>query len=325
MINVGIIGAGNIATKMAKTIKGVEKAVAYAIASRDSERALAFAEEYGFKKAYNSYDALVRDENVDLVYIATPHNFHYEHAKLALENGKHVLCEKTVTLNATQFKKLTAIAFERHLTFVEAIWTRFMPMHQQLKMLLDDGVIGEPQILYGNLSYYLEHVERMYDPNLAGGALLDLGVYPVHYALSLFGNDYQSIQSTMTKTELGVDRHTAITLQYPDGKIAQLMCSMNAFEQSSKILGTNGRIETTGIHHIEEIRVYDKDNHCTQVLTRPDDIGGFEFELAETIKMIEEQNIESNIVTHEDSLAVMNVLDTVRQQHHFVYPDEMDE
>ncbi|MFK8242862.1 MULTISPECIES: Gfo/Idh/MocA family oxidoreductase [unclassified Facklamia] len=322
MINVGIIGAGKIAAKMAKTIHGVDKANAYAIASRDAERALSFAETHGFKKAYHSYEALVRDENVDLVYVATPHNFHFKHAKLALENGKHVLCEKAITLNAKELTELIAIATERQLTFVEAIWSRFMPLHLQLKSLLDTGAIGEPQILYGNLSYYLEHVERMYNPHLAGGALLDLGVYPVHYALSLFGNDYQSIQSTMMKTELGVDRHTAITLQYADGKIAQLMCSMNAFEQSSKIYGTNGRIETTGIHHIEEIRVYDKENNCTQVIKRPNDIGGFEFELAETIKMIEEHKIESDIVTHADSLAVMQVLDTVRQQNDFIYPNE---
>lgn len=323
MINVGIIGAGNIAVKMANTIHAEEKAHAYAVASRNIAKAQAFAKEHHFEKAYGSYDALVKDEFVDLVYVAIPHNFHYEHAKLALLNGKHVLCEKAVTLNAPQLEELIALSKERQLVFLEAIWSRFMPLQLQLKKQLDEGIIGKPVILNANLCYPIEHVERMYRADLAGGSLLDLGIYPVHFALQMFGNDYETVSSEMVLTDQGVDRHTMITLKYPDGKMAQLLSSMSTGSYAeATILGDNGLVKINGSNHIDEMTFYSKTMEVIERYQRPADAGGFDFELREAIGLIENGKIESTIVTHEDSLAAMRLLDTVRAQNHFIYPEE---
>ena len=179
----GIIGAGGIAVWMAKTLASVEGAESYAIAARDLTRAQAFAEKYGFAKAYGSYEELVSDPAVDVVYIATPHSYHFAHAKLAMEHGKHVLCEKAFTINEGQAEELFRIAEKHHVLITEAIWTRYMPSRKIIDDLLTEGVIGEVKTLTANLSYRICQNERLIRPELAGGALLDITIYPLNFAL----------------------------------------------------------------------------------------------------------------------------------------------
>lgn len=324
MVKIGIIGAGNIAQKMARTINAEEKAVAYAVAARDLERAKAFADQFGFEKAYGSYLELVEDPEVELVYVATTHNFHYEHCKLAMEHDKHVICEKAITINTPQLEELISIANERHLTFVEAIWSRFMPLQLKLKQLLDEGAIGTPRLIQANHFALIEDKERMYRPDLAGGALLDLGVYPIHFTLQMFGNDYQTMTSSMELTDLGVDRTTAITLTYEDGRMAQLLTSMSVMRYTDVIIvGDKGMFRIDGSNHIDVMRQYDASNQLVETFLRPEDVGGFDFQLREAIDLIEQGKVESSIVTHEDSLAVMRLMDAVRYEHGFKYPEEM--
>ncbi len=194
-MNIGIIGAGWIADKMGETLSGVpadKGLVKYAIASRDIVKARSFAEHWGFKKAYGSYQELVDDPDVDLVYIATPHSHHYPHTKLALEAGKPVLCEKAFMANAREAEEILNLAHRKGIFITEAIWTRYMPLSLKVKELLDAGEIGEPRIVNASLCYYMDHKERILRPDLCGGALLDLGVYSINFARMYFGSDFAS-------------------------------------------------------------------------------------------------------------------------------------
>ena len=209
-MKVGILGAGGIARKMANTLAGMERAQGYAVASRNLEKAEAFAKEWNIPKAYGSYEEMLEDEQVDLVYVATPHSHHYEHVKLCLDHGKHVLCEKAFTVNADQAREVLSMAEEKGLLLTEAIWTRYMPSRKMVKDLAESGVIGKVTSLTANLGYSLRGVARMEEPGLAGGALLDLGVYPLNFAAMVFGDQVKSMESTVVKSDKGVDLENSI-------------------------------------------------------------------------------------------------------------------
>ena len=174
-MKLGILGAGGIASTMAKTVAGMKDVEAYAVAARDLGRAQVFAQKYEVKKAYGSYEEMLADDEVGLVYIATPHSHHYLHAKMCLEAGKHVLCEKAFTVNGEQAQKLFDLAKEKKLLITEAIWTRYMPSRKMINDIIESGVIGEVTAVTANLSYTVSHVERIRKSELAGGALLDVG------------------------------------------------------------------------------------------------------------------------------------------------------
>ena len=174
--NMAIIGAGVIANAMAEAINGLEQVNAYAVASRSMERAEQFAAKWNFQKAYGSYEELVSDPEVELVYVATPHSHHFEHAKLCVEHGKPVLVEKAFTANAQQAEELISLAEEKKVFLTEAIWTRYLPAAAIIRKLMEDGAIGEPKSLTAEFSVPLTHVQRMCVPALAGGALMDLGM-----------------------------------------------------------------------------------------------------------------------------------------------------
>lgn len=186
-VKIGIIGAGWIAEQMAITLRGMTGVEAYAIASRSMQNAREFADRWGFARAYGSYEEMLDDEQVQLVYIATPHSHHLEHARMSLLRGKPVLCEKAFTANARQAEELLNLAHERNLFITEAIWTRYMPLSQTINKLIADGAIGHPMTLSANLGYPIGNRERLMQPALAGGALLDLGVYALNFASMVFG------------------------------------------------------------------------------------------------------------------------------------------
>ena len=239
--NVGIMGTGNIAAVMAETLNRMKGVKLYAVASREKVKADVFAGKHGVKKAYGSYEELVKDNKVELIYIATPHSEHYENARLCLENNKPVLCEKSFTANAAQAEELFKLAREKHVFITEAIWTRYMPMLKTIREVIGSGVIGDPKTLTANLGYVIDKVERILSPALAGGALLDVGVYPINFAMMIFGNDIEKVRSSCTYTDTGVDRQNTVTLQYGDGKYAVLNSSMESLSDRKGIIyGTKG-------------------------------------------------------------------------------------
>lgn len=231
-MKIGILGAGGIAATMAETLKGMKQAgddvELYAVGARDAGRASKLANEYGFEKSYGSYEELVADPQLELVYIATPHSHHCEHTKLCLTHGKHVLCEKAFAANTAQAEEMIKMAEEKKLLLTEAIWTRYMPMRRTIDEVAASGVIGKITSLSANLGYVIHQVERIMDPALAGGALLDLTVYPINFALMVFGDQITATDAMCVKTPTGVDGQDTVVFTYADGRMANLYTTIYA-------------------------------------------------------------------------------------------------
>lgn len=318
-----ILAPGNIAGTMAKTISRMDGIESYAVASRDYGRAKAFAGEWGFEKAYGSYEELVDDPEVGLVYVASPHSHHYQHAKLCLEHGKHVLVEKAFTVNAAQAQELIDISEERGLLLAEAIWTRYMPSRGMVDDLVASGVIGEVTSLTANLGYILPHVERMQKPELAGGALLDLGIYPINFALMAFHGQVERVHASAVLSPSGIDWMNSITLVFEGGKMAVLHSDMLAqTDRQGVISGDKGYLEVQNINNCEEIRVFGLNRKLTARYTVPKQISGYEYEVLACKKAIEAGKTECEEMPHAESLRVMKLLDEVRSQWGMKFPCE---
>lgn len=322
-MKVGILGAGGIARKMALTLNGMEGADAYAVASRNLQKAQRFAEDEHVEKAYGSYEEMLADENVDLVYIATPHSHHLEHAKLSISYGKPVLCEKAFTANAKQAKELFDYAKEKHVFITEAIWTRYMPSRRIITDILESGELGELQMLSANLGYELSGVERLIKPELAGGALLDVGVYPINFASMFFGNDIEKITSTCVKIDSGMDAEDAMIFSYKDGRIATLHAGMMAAtEQYGIIYGTKGYLIAYNINNIDKIEVFTKDRTLVRTIKVPKQITGYEYEVEACKRALEDGQLECEEMPHSETVKIMEQMDALREDWGVRYPFE---
>lgn len=322
-INIGFIGAGSIAKKMAKTIAKIKDVESYAVSARDIKRSKLFAKEYGFKKFYGSYEDMVKDENVDLVYIATPHSHHYEHIKLCLNNNKNVLCEKAFTVNTKQARDVILLAKKKKLLLAEAIWTRYMPSREIINETIKSGIIGKVSSLTANLGYVVNKKERLIEPELAGGALLDVGVYTINFALMVFGNKIKKIDSTCVKTKKGVDEQNSITLTFDDGKMAVLNSTMSALTNREGVInGDKGYIVVKNINNPESITVYSLDRKIIKTIKIPKQISGYEYEVISCADAIRNKKLECKEMPHEDIIRVMNIMDTLRRSWKIKYPCE---
>ncbi len=322
-VNIGIMGAGNIASVMAETIKRMKGVRLYAVASREKIRAEVFAGKHGCKKAYGSYEELAKDSKIDLIYVATPHSEHFENAKLCLINGKPVLCEKAFTANAYQAEELFRIAQENGVFITEGMWTRYMPMLTTIREVVGSGVIGEPKTLTANLGYVIDKVERLQNPALAGGALLDVGVYTLNFALMIFGNNIDKIHSCCTYTDTGVDQQNTITIQYMDGKCAVLNSSMVSLSDRKRIIyGTKGFAIAENINNLASIAVYDTSYKKLAEYKRPKQISGYEYEVEACIRAIRDHQMECVEMPHSETIRVMKMMDNLRKEWGIVYPFE---
>lgn len=321
-MKIGILGAGLIARKMAETVNGMDGVFLGAVASRDEAKARAFADEFSAEKYYGSYEELAADEDIDLIYVATPHSHHYEHARLCLSAGRNVLCEKAFTANYKQAKELIDLAESKGLYIGEAIWTRYLPMRFTLDEIIASGVIGEISSLTANLGYSIAHVERLRKPELAGGALLDLGVYTINFALMAFGSDIVEITSSCSKNEYGVDTHNTVILDYTDGRTAILHSNMNSNTDLKGIIyGSKGRIEFENINNCEGINVLLNDGTVTRYET-PKQITGFEYEVEASLEAIRQGKTECEQMPHSEILRVMKIMDNLRAEWGIKYPFE---
>ena len=322
-MKIGILGAGNISRKVAPALVALPEIECYAVASRDLEKARAFADEFGFEKVYGSYEALLSDPAVELVYVATPHSHHYEHMMLCLEHGKNVICEKAFTMNAQQAKRICAAAKERGLYAAEAIWTRYMPSRKMIQELLDSGIIGKPNTLTANLSYVISGVRRIYEPALAGGALLDIGVYGLNFALMHFGSDIVRVESSVTKMDTGVDGMEVITLHYRDGRMAVLTHSVYCRSDRMGIIhGDKGYLVVENINNPQSIQVFDTEDRLLARYTVPEQVNGYEYEFAEAARCIAEGKLEADSMPHSDTIEVMELMDSLRKSWGVLYPQE---
>lgn len=322
-MKVGIIGLGKIAGVMANTLRQMEGVECYGAASRSLEKAESFAKEYGFTKAFGSYEELVQDEEVGLIYIATPHSHHYENMKLCIEHGKPILCEKAFTINAKQAREVLALAKEKGVFVAEAIWTRYIPMRAKLDEIIASEVVGKAHMMTANLGYIILQKDRIAKPELAGGALLDVGVYPLNFAAMAFGTDLKSISSTAVLTESGVDAQNSMTLTYHDGKMAVLNSSAVGFSDRKAIVYCEaGFIEAHNVNNCEKICVYDLQREMIASYDAPEQISGYEYEVEASIRAIEAGKVECEEMPHEETIRMMEWMDTLREQWGMKYPME---
>lgn len=321
MFKVGILGAGWIAEKMAEALAPLTDYCVYAIASRSLEKASGFAQKWNVPKAYGSYEEMVSDKDVDLVYIATPHSHHFPHTMLALEHGKHVLVEKAFTANAAEAEILIQTARKKGLFITEAIWTRYMPLSHKVKEIMESGIIGQPRLLTATLCYMMEFKERILRPELCGGALLDLGVYALNFARMYFGTDIVRTVSNCQKGETGMDMQECISLSFADGKMANLQAGTLCLNDRQGIInGTEGYIRVDNINCPHVVEVY-RDYELTARYEKPEDmVNGYEYQVYECRRCIEAGLAESPMMPHEETLSIMRQMDALRKEWGVVYP-----
>ena len=322
-MKIGIIGAGHIADVVAPTLVAMEGIECYAVSSRSLDKAQTFAQKHGFRKAYGSYGEMLQDPQVELVYVATPHSHHFEHMMLCIEHGKHILCEKAFTMNAEQARVVKTAAAEKGVYVAEAIWTRYMPSRKVIDEVLASGIIGKPNTLTANLSYIIAHKERIYDLNLAGGALLDIGIYGINFALMHFGTDIERVESSVKMLPTGVDAMETITVFYHDGRMAVLTHSIFCRSDRKGIIhGDNGYMVIENINNPQSLKVYDTSDREIAAYDFTDQISGYEFQFAESAACIAAGKTEADSMPMEDTVYVMEFMDSLRNTWGMVYPQE---
>ena len=345
-MRVGFIGAGGIAQKMAFTMRKLEspeQVVAAmrqmkllisdekenilgdipeiectAVAARDLERAESFAGTYGFRKAYGSYEALLADPDIDLVYIALPHSHHCRWTKEALTAGKHVLCEKAFALNEEEAKEMVDLAKGKNLLLAEAIWTRYMPSRKIIEEIIQSGELGKIYTVSANLGYPVFMNERMFRPELGGGALLDLTVYPLNFASMFLGNDIRGISASCILDDHGVDGQNQVMMAYSDGKMASLFASMFTLtDRAGWIYGEKGNLEVQNINNPEAIRLYRHNKENVPFLEKdysvPPQISGYESEVISCALAIRNGKCECEEMPHSETLEIMRQMDRIRK------------
>ncbi|HIZ36879.1 MAG TPA: Gfo/Idh/MocA family oxidoreductase [Candidatus Ruania gallistercoris] len=312
----GILGPGGIARRFAADVPAHTTSSVVAVGSRSEERAASFASEFAIPTAYGSYAELVADPQVQAVYIATPHSEHLEHARLALAAGKPVLVEKSLTRNAAEARALFDTAAGQDLFAMEAMWTRFLPHMVVLRELLAAGEIGEVRMVTAEHGQALDHVadaHRLKNPALAGGAMLDLAVYPVSFAHDLLGTP-DEVVALGTLTETGVDASESITLRYGGTTLAILGATMTAATPNAAVVtGSAGRVEIDGTFYAPStLTIRPRGGDVRQV--SPAVGSGFEYQAAEVARRVHAGERESPLLTWADTVEVMATMDEARRQ-----------
>ncbi len=321
-LNWGILGPGKISKKFAQDVNLVDNAVLYAVGSRSEERAKKFAQAYHVEKAYGSYEDLLNDPDVDIIYIGTPHNSHKQYAIAAMNAGKHVLCEKPLGLNLDEVKEMIDASKSNQVFLMEALWSRFNPTIVEVLGKLKEGVIGEVNYVNVDFSVYRDFpVEgRMLNMDLAGGSLLDMGIYPVFLAYLVFGYPEQILAASRFH-ETGADMQTAAILKYKHG-IANLLSGFSSqSDMVAKIHGTQGRILLNRRWHQADGYkiVNDQDETSFQL---PIKGIGYTYEIEECIDCISRGLIESPKWSHQNSVDLIKIMDEIRKQVGLKYPSE---
>lgn len=320
-LRVGIIGAGWIAEKAAITLKNLEGASCYAIASRSLEKAQAFAEKWQVSCAYGSYSELIADENVDLVYVATPHSHHYDVTKEALENGKPCLVEKAFMANHRQAADIVRISRERKVFLAEAIWTRYQPAVPIVRQLISNGQIGTPRLITATLGYSMGNKPRIMRPDLCGGALLDLGVYAINFVRMFCDSPIEKMESQCVKSDTGMDLTNAISFTFANGMLANVQSSACCVgDNIGVIAGTEGNIIIDNINNPQRIRINKRDRVFVKDINVPKQITGYEYQFIACKQALEEGLIEPPQMPLEETLYIMKMMDELRMKWGVHYP-----
>lgn len=320
----GIAGPGNIANKFAQAIKNVDGAELCAVASRSVDKATEFANKYGIENIFSSYEDMASSDKIDAVYIATIHSFHKPCAELFLNAKKHVLCEKPICVNANQAKQLFECAKKSGMFLMEAMWTRFLPAIKETRAMIERGEIGTVMAFEADFCYREtpESSAILYDNTLAGGGVLDVGIYPLNLSAYLFGNNPKELIATAI-TDSGVDVLTQMTLTYDSGVISSLSCAIGVEKPATAyIYGAEGYIKLPTFYGADEIILVK--NEEEKYINMPFIGNGFEEEIIEACECIRMGKTQSDVMSHSESLAILNEMDDVRRQIGIKYPLEFE-
>lgn len=321
----GILGCGKIARKFAADLKWVTDCQLLAVGARKLSTAQAFANDFPAPNIHGSYEALVRDPEVDVIYVATPHGLHYEHVMLCLKHKKAVLCEKAFAITHRQAKEMLEFAKVQNTFIMEAFWTRLLPHYVKMKELLAQGVIGTIKYIHAEFGFKPTppFPQRLYDPALGGGALLDIGVYPVFLALDVLGKP-DRIEATMVAATTGVDEQCAIQFYYNNGAIAQLFCTFASnLATGADIAGDKGRIRLTHRFHgpTANLEFYPGIVDTREEIPTERARGnGYEYEVDHVNQCLRNGLKESPVLTHKFTLLLMQTLDEIRAKAGIEYP-----
>ena len=320
----GILATGWIAELFVKDLQLTGHKVT-AVGSRTAASAQRFADEFNIPKAHASYDALAADPNVDIIYIATPHPQHHAAAILALNAGKHILVEKAFTLNAIEAQEITILARAKGLLVLEAMWTRFLPHMQRIRDIIAAGSIGEVRSITADHRQKLsdDPKHRLNDLALGGGALLDLGIYPISFTWDILGKP-DSMQASASFRETGADAQVATIFHYASGAIATTLSSSDsAGPNRACIVGRKGRIEIDRVwYEPTSFRVYNNDNVVIETFNEPRIGRGMQYQAEEAEALIAAGKTESAILSPSETVQIMQTLDQIRAQIGLKYPSE---
>ena len=321
----GILGCGRIARKFATDLRLVDDAELTAIASRNKETLELFAKDFPCKHLHNSYEAFAANDEVDVIYIATPHSHHYEHTMLCLNHNKAVLCEKAFAINSRQAQEMIKTAKEKKVFLMEALWTKFLPHYKKLQELLQQKTLGDIKSVLVNFGFKTApgHPQRLFDPLLGGGSLLDIGIYNVFMTLSILGKP-DVIEATMVPAPTGVDEQIAVLFKYNSGAMAQLFSSfVTNLPIQAEINGTEGCITLTTRFYEPSttIQLSKKIPYEREVIAVEKESGfGYHYEARHVNECLKKGLIESPVMTHADTLLLMEILDRIRNKARIEYP-----
>lgn len=326
MINfkVGILGAGHIAEVVADTLVKLDSFEPYAIASRDLEKAKTFGEKFGCTKCYGSYEELCGDPDVELIYIATPHSHHAEQALMCMKAGKPVLVEKAFSYNAKSAHEVLDYSEKNKIFCQEAMWIRFLPMYKKLRQVINDGVIGKVLHMDLTLGYDLRGKERIASPELAGGALLDLGVYPINIISMMTDAAPDATTSTCAKLPTNMDVQDLLQVHMSDGSTASIfLTAVYKPDNRGIIYGSKGYIEVQNINNPEKFVIYNADRHVLGEATPAENqITGYEYEFIAARNAIITGNIQCPEIVHGETYRIMKYCDKLRETWKIKYPME---
>ena len=323
---VGIVGAGWIAAKAAETLRGLDGFCAFAIGSRSLEKARAFADKWGVGRAHGSYSEVLDDPEVDLVYVATPHSHHFEITKEAILKGKPCLVEKAFMANKAQAQVIVDLAREKKVFLAEAIWTRYQPALPMVRSIIDAGRIGAPRLVTATLGYSMGEKERIFRPDLCGGALLDLGVYCLNFVRMFCDAPIVSMRSQCVKSDTGMDLSNAISLVLADGILANVQSSASCVgDNVGVIAGTEGNLIIDNVNNPQRITVNGPDRVFVEEIPVPKQITGYEYQFVACRDALAAGLTEPPQMPLDETLYIMELMDGLRKEWDVRYPmDEID-
>lgn len=321
----GILGPGKIARKFAAGLQTLPSARIQAVASRNDERRQAFATDFDVPNQHSSYETLAQDPEVDIIYVATPHTQHHEHTLLCLRAGKAVLCEKPLAVNAQQAEEMITVARNQGMYLMEGLWTYFLPAWQQVREWLDEGLIGDVHLFHADFSFQAAQddlTHRIFNPELAGGALLDIGIYPIVMAYWVFRRTPCEWSSLAIKAPTGVDQSSGYLFAYDHGEMAILNSSFNVHGPKEAIIsGSKGRIRVPMFWRADSA-ILEVEGEEAVHFEAPHPATGLEYEAAAAMADLRAGKFQNDLWPHADSLRLMHLMDQLRTDWGLRYPME---